>query len=190
MQHFSLSGSVRETGGKAAVKALRKQGLVPCNLYGCGVENILFTVSAKELKGLTDTPASYIVDLTLDSGKKFTVVLHELQWHPVTDECLHADFLVVTEDKPVSINVPLEIVGHAIGVQQGGKFYQSIREIRISALLADLPDKVTVDISSLGLDKRLRTSDITVKNARILTDKDTIVCGVKATRNSNAAAAA
>ena len=112
MQHFSLSGSVRETGGKAAVKALRKQGLVPCNLYGCGVENVLFTVSAKELKGLTDTPASYIVDLTLDSGKKFTVVLHELQWHPVTDECLHADFLVVTEDKPVSINVPLEIVGH------------------------------------------------------------------------------
>ena len=120
----------------------------------------------------------------------FSVVLHELQLHPVTDECLHADFLVVTEDKPVSINVPLEIVGHAIGVQQGGKFYQSIREIRISALLADLPDKVTVDISSLGLDKRLRTSDITVKNARILTDRDTIVCGVKATRNSNAAAAA
>ena len=139
MQHFSLSGNVRETGGKAAVKALRKQGLVPCNLYGCGVENVLFTVSAKELKGLTDTPASYIVDLTLDSGKKFTVVLPELQWHPVTDECLHADFLVVTEDKPVSINVPLEIVGHAIGVQQGGKFYQSIREIRISALLAHLP---------------------------------------------------
>ena len=190
MQHFELKGQSRKAEGKAAIKAIRRQGLVPCNLYGCGMDNVLFTVDAKELKLLTNTPQSYIVDLVIDGGKAQTAVLHELQWHPVTDECLHADFLVVTEDKPVSINVPLEIVGHAIGVQQGGKFYQSIREIRISALLADLPDKVTVDISSLGLDKRLRTSDITVKNARILTDKDTIVCGVKATRNSNAAAAA
>ncbi len=190
MQHFSLNGTTREASGKAAVKAFRKQGLVPCNLYGCGVQNVLFTVNAKELKGLTDTPASYIVDLTLDSDKKFTVVLHELQWHPVTDECLHADFLVVNETKPISINVPLEITGHAIGVQQGGKFYQSAREIRISALLANLPDKVTVDISSLGLDKRIKTGDLKVDNAVILTDKDTIICGVKSTRATAAAAAA
>lgn len=184
MQHFSLAGTRRESVGKAALKALRKQGFVPCNLYGNGIENVMFTVNAKELKGLTDTPASYVVDLTLDGKDAFTVVLHETQWHPVTDECLHADFLAVSDAKPVSINVPLEITGHAVGVQQGGKFYQSSRELRISALLANLPDKITVDISDLGLDKRIRVSDVHVDKVAILTDKDTIICGVKATRNS------
>ena len=70
MQHFELKGQVRKADGKAALKALRKQGLVPCNLYGCGMENVLFTVDAKELSALTNTPASYIVDLVLDNGCK------------------------------------------------------------------------------------------------------------------------
>ena len=107
----------------------------------------------------------------------------------MTDECLHIDFLAVNDAKPVCINVPLEITGHAIGVQQGGKFYQRERKIRISALLKNLPDKVTVDISSLGLDKRIKAGDIKVDNATVLTEKDTIICGVKATRNSAAASA-
>ena len=76
MQHFTLNGTTRQVGNKAVIKAFRKQGLVPCNLYGCGVENVLFTVDAKELKALTDTPASYIVDLVLDSDKKYTCILH------------------------------------------------------------------------------------------------------------------
>lgn len=188
MQHFELKGQARQAGNKAVIKAIRRQGLVPCNLYGCGMDNVLFTVNAKELKALTNTPQSYIVDLVIDGGKAQTAVLHELQWHPVTDECLHVDFLAVNETKPVCISVPLEITGHAIGVQQGGKFYQRERKVRLSALLKNLPDKVTVDISSLGLDKRIKAGDITVENAAILTDKDTIICGVKATRNSAAAA--
>ncbi len=190
MQHFELKGQSRKVGNKAVIKEIRRQGLVPCNLYGCGMDNVLFSVDAKELKVLTNTPQSYIVDLVIDGGAKQTAVLHELQWHPVSDECLHIDFLAVNETKPISIDVPLEITGHAIGVQQGGKFYQRERKIRISALLKDLPDKVTVDISSLGLDKRIKAGEIKVDNAVILTDKDTIICGVKATRNSAANAAA
>ncbi len=187
MQHFTLNGTTRQVGNKAVIKAFRKQGLVPCNLYGCGVENVLFTVDAKELKGLTDTPASYIVDLVLDGDKKYTCILHELQWHPVNDICLHVDFLAVNDSKPICINVPLEISGHSVGVQKGGKFYQSAREIRICALLANLPDKVGVDISSLDLDKKIRAGEIKVENATVVTDKDAIICGVKATRNSQAA---
>ena len=186
MQHFELKGQARKAGNKAVIKAIRRQGLVPCNLYGCGMDNVLFTVDAKELRALTNTPQSYIVDLVIDGGKAQTAVLHELQWHPVSDECLHVDFLAVNETKPVTINVPLEITGHAVGVQQGGKFYQRERKIRISALLKNLPDKVTVDISPLGLDKRIKAGDITVDNATVLTGKDTIICGVKATRNSAA----
>ena len=188
MQHFELKGQARQAGNKAVIKTIRRQGLVPCNLYGCGMDNVLFTVNAKELKAPDQHPQSYIVDLVIDGGKAQTAVLHELQWHPVTDECLHVDFLAVNETKPVCINVPLEITGHAIGVQQGGKFYQRERKVRLSALLKNLPDKVTVDISSLGLDKRIKAGDITVENATVLTDKDTIICGVKATRNSAAAA--
>lgn len=186
MQHIELKGQTRQVGNKAVIKAFRKQGLVPCNLYGCGVENILFTVDAKELKTVTDTPSAYIVDLVLDGDKKYTAVLHELQFHPVTDICLHVDFLAVNETKPIAISVPLAITGHAVGVQKGGKFYQRSRSIRLCALMANLPDVVTVDITSLDIDKRFKASDIKVENATVITDKDTIICGVKATRNSSA----
>ena len=189
MKHFELKGTTRQVGNKAVIKAFRREGLVPCNLYGLGKENVLFTVNAKELKALTDTPQSYIVDLVLDGGAPQTAVLHELQWHPVTDACLHVDFLAVDEKKPIAISVPLVISGHAKGVQQGGKFYQNARSLRISALMKDLPDDITVDITSLGLDKRIKASDIQLKNVAVISDKDTIICGVKTTRNVTAAAA-
>ena len=190
MQHFELKGTTRKVGNKAVIKAFRREGLVPCNLYGLGMENVLFTVNAKELKALTDTPKSYIVDLVLDGAKKAqTAVLHELQWHPVTDACLHVDFLAVDEKKPIAISVPLVIAGHAKGVQQGGKFYQNARSIKVSAAMKDLPDEVTVDITDLGLDKRIKAGDIQLKNVAVVSDKDTIICGVKTTRNVTAAAA-
>ena len=188
MQHFELKGQTRKVGNKAVIKAFRREGLVPCNLYGPGMENILFTVNAKELKALTDTPKAYIVDLVLDGGKAQTAILHELQWHPVTDICLHVDFLAVNEQKPIAISVPLVITGHAKGVQQGGKFYQNARAIRVCALMKDLPDDVTVDITPLGLDKRIKAGDIQLDNVAVVSDKDMIICGVKTTRNVTAAA--
>ena len=189
MQHFELKGTTRKVGNKAVIKAFRREGLVPCNLYGLGMENVLFTVNAKELKALTDTPKSFIVDLILDGAKKAqTAVLHELQWHPVTDACLHVDFLAVNDKKPIAISVPLVIEGHAKGVQQGGKFYQNARSIKVSALMKDLPDEVTVNISDLGLDKRIKAGDLQLKNVSVVSDKDTIICGVKTTRNVTVAA--
>ena len=183
MQHFELKGTTRKVGNKAVIKAFRKEGLVPCNLYGCGVENILFTVNAKELQALTNTPASYIVDIVLDGGQAKTAILHELQYHPVSDEGLHVDFLAVNDAKPITINVPLVITGHAKGVQRGGKFYQSLRELRVSALMKDLPDNISIDITSLDLDKRIVAGDVKVGNVTILTDKDSIICTVRTTRN-------
>ena len=183
MQHFELKGQIRQVGNKAVVKAFRKQGVVPCNLYGLGMENILFTVDEKELKALTNTPKSYIVDLVLDNGKAYTAVLHELQFHPVSDRCLHVDFLAVNEEKPIAIKVPVIITGHSIGVQQGGKFTQNSRFIRISALMKDLPDDVTVDISTLALDKKIKAGDLKFDKISVISDKDTIICGVKSTRN-------
>lgn len=189
MQHFELNGQTRKAAGKAALKAFRAQGLVPCNLYGAGVENVLFTIDAKALKAVTDTPKAHIIDLVLDGSKKYTAVLHELQWHPVTDSCLHVDFLAVNETKPIAISVPLVIEGHAKGVQQGGKFYQNARSLKICALMKNLPDELTIDITNLGLDKRIKASDVQVKDVTVVSDKDTIICGVKTTRNVTAAAA-
>ena len=190
MKHFELKGQTRQVGNKATIKAFRKQGLIPCNLYGNGVDNILFTVDAKEFGALISTPYSHIVDLVLDGGKKYTAILHELQFHPVKDNCLHVDFLAVDEKKPIAINVPVKFEGHAVGVQKGGKFVQSARSLRISALMNDLPDDITIDITKLDLDKKIKAQDVKVEKVVILTDKDSVLCGVKTTRNVDTTAAA
>ena len=190
MQHFELKGQIRQAANKAVIKAFRRQGLVPCNLYGLGMDNVLFTVDAKELKGLTNTPKSYIVDLKLDNGKAYTAVLHELQWHPVTDECLHVDFLAVDAVKPIAIKVPVSISGHPAGVQRGGKFYQLLREVKVCATMANLPDELPIDVTPLNLDQQFKAGDLKVENVTILTQKGAVICGVKSTRNSVAEAPA
>ncbi len=185
MQHIELNGQLRkEVGTKAAVKAIRREGLVPCNLYGNKLENVLFTVSAKELKTITNTPNSYIVDLTLDNGEKYQCVLHEAQWHPVTDEALHMDFLAISEDKPVTLEVPVRVTGHSEGVKLGGKLKVSVRKLKVSALPANLPDEIVVDVTSLQIGKRIVAGDLSYENVRIVSAKSTIICSVLATRAS------
>ena len=188
MKHFQLNGTIREKGNKAVIKAFRRQGLVPCNLYGLGIDNILFTVNEKELMGLTHTPASYIVDLNLD-GKVYTAVAHEYQWHPVDDNCLHVDFLAVNEEKPITISVPLNIFGHPVGVQAGGKFVQLVRSLKVQGQMKDLPDQLDIDVTPLGLEKRLVAGDLKFDGIKIVSDKNTIICRVKATRAMQQAAA-
>ena len=188
MKHFQLNGTIREKGNKAVIKAFRRQGLVPCNLYGQGMDNILFTVNEKELMGLTHTPAAYIVDLNLD-GKVYTAVAHECQWHPVDDNCLHVDFLAVNEQKPITISVPLNIFGHPVGVQAGGKFTQLVRSLKVQGLMKDLPDQLDIDVTPLGLEKRMVAGDLKFDGIKIVSDKNTIICRVKATRAMQQAAA-
>jgi len=189
MKHFALNGQTREVGNKAVIKAFRKQGLVPCNLYGNGLDNVLFTVVEKDLKDLFGTPYSFIIDLNLDGKKSYSVILHELQFHPVKDNCLHIDFLAVDEKKPIAIEVPIKFEGHAIGVQKGGKFVSGARKLRISALMENLPDDITIDITKLDLDKKIKAGDVKVDKVSVLTDKDAILCYVKTTRNVDTTAA-
>ena len=190
MKHFALNGETRKVGNKAVIKAFRKQGLVPCNLYGNGIENILFTVNEKDLKGLLSTPYSHIIDLTLDGKDSYTAILHELQFHPVKDNCIHIDFLAVDDKKPIAINVPIKFEGHAIGVQKGGKFVPGARSLRISAQMENLPDDITIDITKLDLDKKIKAGDVKIEKVSVLTDKDAILCLVKTTRNVDTSAVA
>ena len=182
MKHFELNGQIREVGNKAVIKEFRKQGLIPCNLYGAGVENVLFTITEKDLKGITDTPSSFIIDLNLSDGKKYFAVVHELQFHPVKDNCLHADFLAVTEDKPIAISVPVTITGHAVGVRAGGKFYKLVRSLKVSALMKDLPDELIVNIDRLQIGKRIVAGDLKYENINVISPKGTIICTVKSSR--------
>ena len=186
MKHFEINGKVREVGNKAVIKAIRKQGLVPCNLYGQGMENVLFTVNDKDLQGITNTPASFIIDIKLDNGKAYEAVVHELQFHPVKDNCLHVDFLAVSEDEPRAIEGCITVWGHPVGVQKGGKFVLVSRFVKISALMKDLPDNINIDVTPLDIEKRIVAGDIKLEGVSVVSPKDTIICTVKATRNMSA----
>jgi len=182
MKHIELKGQVREAGNKAAVKAVRRAGQVPCNIYGLGIENVLFTIDAQDLKEITHTPNSYIIDLELNNGTKMYAVLHEVQYHPVSDEALHVDFLAVSEEKPVTIEVPVKVVGHSEGVKMGGKLLVSSRKLRVSAMMKNLPDVLEVDSTHLMIGKQIVAGDLNFEGVSIVSPKATIICSVRPTR--------
>ena len=182
MKHIELKGQVREAGNKAAVKAVRRAGQVPCNIYGLGMENIHFTIDAQALKTITHTPNSYIIDLELNDGKKLYAVLHEVQYHPVTDEALHVDFLAVCEEKPVTIEVPVIVTGHSEGVKMGGKLLVSSRKLRVSAMMNNIPDVLEVDCTNLLIGKQIVAGDLNYEGVTIVSPKATIICAVRPSR--------
>ena len=182
MKHIELKGQLREAGNKAAVKAVRRAGQVPCNIYGNGIENVLFTVDAQDLKTITHTPNSYIINLELSNGTKMYAVLHEVQYHPVSDEALHVDFIAVSEEKPITIEVPVLVTGHSEGVKMGGKLLVSSRKLRVSAMMNNLPDILEVDSTHLMIGKQIVAGDLNYEGVTIVSPKATIICSVRPTR--------
>ena len=189
MKVFELNGVTRANISKAATKQLRNDGLVPCVLYGNKVENIHFSVVSRELKDLIYTPHAYIVALNID-GKKHLATLHAGQYHPLSDEVLHLDFLSATEDAPVTIQIPIAIEGVSEGVKAGGKLIISTRKLTVKGLIKDLPDTLAVSINDLKLGKTITVGDLSYPNLQIVTPKTAIVCAVKMTRAALGAAAA
>ncbi|MDD2595312.1 MAG: 50S ribosomal protein L25 [Bacteroidales bacterium] len=181
MKQITIEGKLRTTGRKADVNSVRRSQRVPCVLYGQGVENISFSIDAKELKTITDTPYSHIINLNIE-GTGHLAVLHDVQYHPVTDEASHVDFLAVSETKPVVINVPIKITGNSEGVKQGGKLLVSARKLRVSGLIENLPDELVVDITTLQLGKQIAAGDLNYEGIQIVSPKSTIICAVRMTR--------
>ena len=187
MKHITLHGQARTKGRKSLTKSIRRDGLVPCVLYGNGMENVLFSVDARDLKALTHTPNSYIVDLDID-GKAYLAIMHDLQFHPVTDNTIHADFLAISADKPVTIDVPLNIFGNCAGVKAGGKLLIEARKLKVSGLPDQIPDVLDIDITNLRLGKQIVAGDLSFDGIRIVSPKSTGVCTVKHTRAAMASA--
>ncbi len=189
MKEITLKGNVRTTNRKSDIKKVRNEGRVPCILYGQGVENVMFSVDVKDLKTITHTPASYIINLDIE-GASYKATFHQIQYHPVTDEAIHVDFLAISADRPVTIDVPVEIYGNSEGVKQGGKLMVSARKLRVCGALENLPDTLPVDITELKLGKQISAGDLSYDGIQIVSPKGTIVCAVKMTRAALGAAAA
>ena len=188
MKTFDVKGSTRECGGKKAAKQLRRNGLIPCIVYG-GEKESAFSVPVNDFRGLVYTPNVYIVNLTVD-GETMQAILKDIQFHPISGAILHVDFLQIFNEKPVTIGVPLKIVGNSEGVKAGGKLQIEMRKLNVKGLPANLPDVLEVDITSLGLGHVIKVADLHYDNLEILNAKSAVVAGVKSTRAAVSAAAA
>ena len=195
MKEISLKGQVRETTGKKASKLMRKEGLVPCNLYGekkgqNGLpEALSFAASFSELRKAVYTPHIYVVNLNID-GKECKAIIKELQFHPTTDALLHADFYEINETKPITVGIPVKLNGLAQGVREGGKLNLSIRKIDVTAPYKNIPEVLEIDVTNLGLGKAIKVGELKFEGLELATSAQVVVCSVKETRASKAAAAA
>ena len=187
MKSISISGTKRTDLGKKATKEARKQGLIPCVIYGekkdanGAPEAVHFVVDEKQINKLVYTPDIYAVNLEVD-GEKHLAILKEIQFHPVKDNVLHVDFYEVTPTKPIVMAVPIAPVGLAEGVRAGGRLMTLIRKINVRALYQDIPEKLQIDVTSLKLGKSIKVGDLSYDKIELVTPKDVIVVSVKMTR--------
>ena len=182
MKEINVSGKARTATGKKASREMRKEGLVPCNLYGekkgeNGLpEALAFAAPFAELRKAVYTPHVYVVNLNID-GTEHKAIMKELQFHPTTDALLHVDFFEVNETKEITVGLPVNLTGHAQGVRDGGRLNLSIR-------------KLDIDVTELQLGKAIKVGSLQFEGLKIATSPEVVVCSVKATRASRSAAAA
>ena len=183
MKTVSLSGSLRENVGKKDTKALRQAEMVPCVMYGAGEEQIHFATSEKNFTKILFTPETYIIDFDVN-GKTYKTILQDIQYHPVTDKVLHADFLIVKEDKPITVTLPITLAGSAAGVMRGGKPKKGIKKVKVAGLIKDLPDYVKVDISGVNINEAIKVKDLNIENVTPVTPGYTVIVAVNMARGA------
>ena len=205
MKTFQLEGTPRTDLGKKAVKALRKQNLIPAVLNGGQLvtlpyDNALkagekvveiannqalivtdFTVSTESVRKLVYTPEIFAIDLTI-GDKKTKAVIKDIQFHPVTDAILHMDFLEVNEQKPIIMEVPVALEGHSEGVKAGGKLSLEMRKLKVKAIYSQIPEKLVINIDNLGLGKTIQVGELHFEGLELMNAKNAVVCAVKLTR--------
>jgi large subunit ribosomal protein L25 len=184
MKSITIKGSKRESVGKVATKALRNAGRVPCVLYGGG-EPLHFSAPELDFSKLVYTPNAHTVEIILGDDSKINAILQDIQFHPLTDKILHADFYQLFDDKEISMNIPVKLEGSAPGVIiSGGVLSRNKRKLRVKALPANLPDFITIDISKLELGNKIYTESLQNDSYSILHPDNTVVCQVRTSRAS------
>ena len=180
MNSIAISGSLRKNVGKRDAKELRYEGKVPAVLYG-GKEQYHFAVSATDLKPVIYTPDVHFIDLDID-GSKFQAIVQDTQFHPLTDQVRHIDFLELSDKKEVSVNVPVKLTGTSPGVKMGGKLVQKLRKLRVKALPSNLPQHIEVSLESLEVGKSVRVDEIQLEKAKVLNNADDTIVSVVMSR--------
>jgi len=180
MKTIEIKGSFRTELGKKSSKQSRKAGNVPCVIYG-KEENIHFQAPELSFKNLVYTPEAHLVKLVIDN-KEFNVVLKDMQFHPVSDKILHADFVEIFDDKPVVIGIPIKITGDSIGVIAGGKLSIKRRSLKVKGLPKDLPEHLTIDITNLKIHEGVKVGDLSFDKIELLDPKKSMVLTIATSR--------
>jgi large subunit ribosomal protein L25 len=180
MKTYELQAEARDEKGKKVAKMLRRQGMVPCIVYG-GKETIHFATNEKEIQKLIFTPEIYKVVINLGKDK-ITAVLKDIQFHPVSDRILHIDFLEVHPGKPVIMEIPVKLEGFAAGVRDGGKLHLNSRKLKVQGMIDDLQDIFVINVENLALGKTIFVGDLSYDKITLIDSPDRAVASVKLTR--------
>ncbi len=180
MKTVSLSGSPRASVGKTDANALRAKGHVPCVIYGGG-EQIHFSADERHFKNIIFTPETNVVEVDVE-GKKYKTILQEAQYHKINDKLIHADFLLVSEDKPVSVQLPIKTIGQPEGVKAGGKMTIKLRKVKVRGLISKLPESIDLNVEKLALGKSISAGDIHIDGITILHPKNISIVSVQTQR--------
>lgn len=212
MKKFNLKAEARQELGKKAVKALRNEGKIPAVLNGGKLVELPYNgtleageklveldakrgmittdiaVKVEDVRKLIYTPDIFEIDLELN-GKTRKAVMKDLAFQPVKDTVLHIDFLEVYPEKPIVMEVPVKIEGHAEGVKAGGKLQLSMRKLKVKAVYSEIPEQLVVNVDHLGLGKSLAVGDLHFEGLELMNAKNAVVCAVQLTRAARGAAA-
>lgn len=187
MKSITIKGSERESVGKVATKALRNAGAIPCVLYG-GDQPVHFSAEEKAFENLVYTPNAHTVVIDLGKGKSFNAILQDIQVHPVTDRILHIDFFQLFDNKEITMEVPVKIVGTSKGVLAGGVLRLNTRKLKVKALPKNLPDFVEADITPLEMGNKLYVTKLVSDKYKLMHPDNTVVCQVRISRAAMKAA--
>ncbi len=212
MKTYKLSAEPRTNLGKKAAKTLRSENLIPVVLNGGEIVSLPYTTALKpgeklieigngkglittdlvvkndDVRKLLYTPDVFAIELDVN-GEKRNAVLREVQFHPVKDTVLHIDLLEVNDKKPVVVEVPVKLEGHAEGVKAGGKLTLSMKKIKVKAIYTNIPERVVINIDHLGLGKTLQIGELSFEGLELMNAKNAVVCAVQLTRAARGAAA-
>lgn len=212
MKTFQLNAEPRTDLGKKATKALRAEGKIPAVLNGGKIVDLPFsgTLAAGEklveignnkgiittdivltqegVRKLVYTPEIFAIELELN-GEKRMAVMKDIQFHPVKDNILHMDLLEVFPEKPVVMEVPVKLEGHAEGVKAGGKLSLSMKKLKVKAVYTEIPERLVINVDHLGLGKTMQVGELHFEGLELVNAKNAVVCAVQLTRAARGAAA-
>ena len=185
MKSTKVQGQKRDALGKKNSKKLRANGMVPAVLYGAK-DVIHITVPFSELRKLVYTPEVHLIELEIE-GEIHKAIIQDIQWHPVEEQMLHVDFLMVYDDKPVTVNIPVIFNGQAKGVKSGGRLKRNMRKLKVRALPEFLPDTIEIDITPLAVGDGIKVEELDRENLRFMDNQSNLIVGVISSRAAMAA---